>query len=68
MTVPAEQMREDSLYAKGSVVPSERNVYGDRDVSDEAYWAACELFATTGDDTYYDYLEDFSFSGTSACW
>lgn len=28
--------------------------YGDNDVTDEFYWAACELFATTGDSTYLD--------------
>ncbi|MCR5718563.1 MAG: glycoside hydrolase family 9 protein [Oscillospiraceae bacterium] len=26
--------------------------YGDNDVSDEMYWAACELYAATGDDYY----------------
>jgi len=31
-------------------------------VQDEAYWAACELFATTGEDEYYDYLKDFKSS------
>lgn len=33
-------------------------------VNDEAYWAACELFATTGDETYYDYLKDYKISET----
>ena len=28
--------------------------YGDNDVSDEFYWAACELFITTGKSEYYD--------------
>ncbi len=27
--------------------------YGDDDVDDEFYWAACELYLTTGDDSYY---------------
>ncbi len=27
--------------------------YGDDDASDEFYWAACELFITTGDDDYF---------------
>ena len=35
------------------------------EVDDEAYWAACELFATTGDDTYYDYLKEFKSKKTS---
>ena len=30
------------------------------DADDEAYWAACELFATTGDKTYYEYLKDYN--------
>ena len=28
--------------------------YGDDDVNDEFYWAACELYITTGDDSYYN--------------
>ena len=28
--------------------------YGDDDVTDEFYWAACELYITTGDEDYYD--------------
>ncbi len=35
------------------------------DVDDEAYWAACELFATTGDEAYYDYLKEFKSLETS---
>ncbi|MBR2295749.1 MAG: glycoside hydrolase family 9 protein [Clostridiales bacterium] len=31
--------------------------YGDDDVTDEFYWAACELYITTGDDTYLEYME-----------
>ncbi len=27
--------------------------YGDNNVKDEFYWAACELYAATGEDTYY---------------
>ncbi len=27
--------------------------YGDTDATDEFYWAACELYRTTGDDDYY---------------
>ena len=33
--------------------------YGDSYVQDDAYWAACELFATTGDNTYYDFLSKY---------
>ncbi len=30
------------------------------DIDDDAYWAACELFATTGDDAYYNYLKKYT--------
>ncbi|WP_296574537.1 glycoside hydrolase family 9 protein [Ruminococcus sp.] len=33
---------------------------GDYNINDEAYWAACELFATTGDKEYYDQLISFN--------
>ena len=33
--------------------------YGDTYVEDDAYWAACELFSTTGDSEYYDYLSKY---------
>lgn len=32
---------------------------GDNCVLDEAYWAACELFATVGDEEYYDFLKEY---------
>ena len=32
--------------------------YVDTDDSDEIYWAAIELYLTTGDAQYYDYVED----------
>ena len=35
--------------------------YGDTDVDDEFYWAACELFLATGDDSYYEDAEDSDF-------
>jgi len=34
--------------------------YGDTYVVDDAYWAACELYATTGDSTYYSFLKKYS--------
>ncbi len=34
--------------------------YGDTNSKDDAYWAACELYATTGDKTYYDDLAAYS--------
>ncbi|MDR2730997.1 MAG: glycoside hydrolase family 9 protein [Treponema sp.] len=30
--------------------------YGDDDSRDECFWAACELFAATEDETYHDYI------------
>ncbi|MBR2912915.1 MAG: glycoside hydrolase family 9 protein [Oscillospiraceae bacterium] len=32
--------------------------YGDDDATDEFYWAACELYATTGDKSYFKDMED----------
>jgi endoglucanase len=48
-----------SLYA-----PLDQSVgggpYGDTDVSDDFYWAACELFAATGDSKYETDLKGYS--------
>jgi len=33
--------------------------YGDSDVSDEFYWAACELYLTDGGDEYYTDLKNY---------
>ena len=35
--------------------------YGDDDVEDEFYWAACELFLATGDDSYYEDMKDSDY-------
>lgn len=32
--------------------------YGDNYVGDEFYWAACELYITTGEDKYLDYIKN----------
>ncbi|HKJ26213.1 MAG TPA: glycoside hydrolase family 9 protein [Anaerolineales bacterium] len=37
--------------------------YGDTVVADEGYWAAAELFITTGDQKYLDYLMNTSLFG-----
>ncbi|MCD8188215.1 MAG: glycoside hydrolase family 9 protein [Ruminococcus sp.] len=34
--------------------------YGDSYVGDDFYWAACELYITTGDTTYYNDLKSYS--------
>ena len=39
--------------------------YGDTYVQDDAYWAACELYATTGDSTYYDFLKSYNNANDS---
>ena len=42
--------------------PSEsggNNIFGDTYVVDDAYWAACELYATTGDAAYYGFLKNY---------
>jgi endoglucanase len=40
--------------------------YGDNDVQDEFYWAAAELYVTTGKDVYKDYLLASSHFARSA--
>ena len=35
--------------------------YGDDKVTDEFYWAACELYATTGKDKYLNYLKSSEY-------
>ena len=62
-----EELNETSLYApmwhaKGG------GPYGDNEVRDDAYWAACEIFVSAkelGDsdaDTYYDELKSYKLS------
>ncbi|SEL48079.1 endoglucanase, partial [Ruminococcus albus] len=49
-------------YKDPYFAPSEygvNNIFGDTYVVDDAYWAACELYATTGDADYYDFLKDY---------
>ena len=54
----AEGKNPTSLYA-----PMDQAIgggaYGDTNVKDDAYWAAAELFATTGDSTYYDDMKGY---------
>ena len=58
---------EGGLSADIMYAPLDQNKgggpYGDTEVSDEFYWAACELYITTGDKTYYDELMKY---GTNA--
>ena len=35
--------------------------YGDDYVDDDFYWAACELYAATGDSKYYDYIKSSEY-------
>lgn len=35
--------------------------YGDGQVNDEFFWAAAELYITTGESVYYDYLTDSNY-------
>lgn len=51
---------DDQYTALSAIDPDS----GNDDVRDEAYWAACELFATTGDEAYYDYLKDYDSSNS----
>jgi endoglucanase len=55
----AEADNPTSLYA-----PLDQAIgggaYGDTNVKDDAYWAACELYASTGDAEYYNDLSEYS--------
>jgi endoglucanase len=35
--------------------------YGDDNDRDERFWAACELFAATGEETYHGYIKQYEF-------
>ncbi len=56
---PSEANNDTSLYA-----PMDQAIgggaYGDTEVRDDAYWAACELYATTGESKYYDDIKGYS--------
>ncbi len=45
------------MYSPNSEVGG-GGAYGDTDVTDEFYWAACELYASTRDTAYYDDLKE----------
>lgn len=56
-TAWAAALEHPDLYAP-DVSPAGGGPYGDSDVTDEFYWAAAELFITTGEQTYADHLTD----------
>ena len=67
---PKEEIREDSLYApmwqaKGG------GPYGDNEVRDAAYWAACEIFVSakkmgnSAADKFYDEVKSYNVSDTN---
>ncbi len=66
-TCPAEELNEKSLYAplwhaKGG------GPYGDNEVKDDAYWAACEIFVSAkalGDSDASKYLDELSSYGNA---
>ncbi|MCB9438531.1 MAG: glycoside hydrolase family 9 protein [Anaerolineales bacterium] len=49
---------ENSALLAGRTPGSGGGDYGDSTVSDEFFWAAAELYITTGDSAYLDYLKD----------
>jgi len=55
---PANDATSNDLFA-----PLDQNKgggpYGDTQVTDEFYWAACELYCTTGDSEYYEDLKKY---------
>ena len=44
---------DDPFYAPLGILD-----YDNFDLTDDAYWAACELYATTGEEVYYDYIKN----------
>ncbi len=48
--------RDPDLYAPVADGPAGGGPYDDDDVTDEFYWAAAELYLTTGESEYEDYL------------
>lgn len=76
MKYQSEWDKESNYYTRGKDKQFPSNcLYEERkddNVLDEAYWAACELFATTGDESYYDYLKEykslFDASGNDAAF
>ncbi len=54
-TAWAAALEHPDLYAP-DLSPAGGGPYGDSDVTDEFYWAAAELFITTGEQTYADHL------------
>lgn len=42
--------------------------YGDNSATDERYWAAAELYKTTGDEEYLEYLTDNVLPGSGFGW
>jgi endoglucanase len=58
----AAALEHPDLYAPLES-PAGGGPYGDEDVSDEFYWAAAELFITTGEQEYADYLAGSELHG-----
>lgn len=50
------------MYAPLSDVIDGGGPYGDNVVTDEFYWAACELYAATGDESYYKDVQESSWA------
>jgi len=55
-TAWAAAIRHPDVYAPASDGASGGGPYDDSDVTDEVYWAAAELYLTTGDSQFKDYL------------
>ncbi|MCM1506503.1 MAG: glycoside hydrolase family 9 protein [Ruminococcus flavefaciens] len=61
---PYDKSKADDANAQPLYAPMDQAIgggaYGDTYVEDDKYWAACELYATTGDETYYNDLKSYS--------
>ncbi|WP_421733282.1 glycoside hydrolase family 9 protein [Cellulomonas sp.] len=52
----AAALAHPAVYAPGAAGADGGGAYDDRDVTDEFYWAAAELFLTTGEDAFEQYV------------
>ena len=59
----AAAKKHDDMFAPIAGDTHGGGAYGDDTVTDEFYWAACELYISTGDDSYLDDMKDSDFYG-----
>ncbi len=61
----AAALETPDLYASPADGDDGGGPYDDRDVEDEFYWAAVELYLTTGEDAFASFISDSPYATTS---